>query len=197
MNLLAHFFLSGTKNHPLTVGNFMGDFVKGKKYMSYPPEIRKGILLHRAIDSYTDHHPVVIQSKRRLYSRYHHYSAVLIDIYYDHILASGFSKYSAQALPEFTREVYTLLSRHKEWLPERAGNMLPYMIRDNWLWNYSKMDQIGRVIKNIASRSPNAGSMATGLEELEHHFPLFEEEFKLFWPDMQQHVREWLENYKI
>ncbi len=195
MNLLAHFFLSGTENHSLTLGNFSGDFVKGKKYLQYPPEVKKGILLHRQIDSFTDHHPQVINSKRRLYSRYHHYSAVLVDLYYDYILAGNFGEYSSQSLPDFANAVYAILYKNKEVLPDRAQYILPYMSRDNWLVHYGTLEGISRACKGIASRSPYASGIATGAEELEKYLPFFEDEFRLFFPQMQQHVKEWLAAY--
>ena len=55
MNYLAHAYLSF--NEPgLLVGNMISDFVKGKKKFDYPAGIRKGIALHRAIDTFTDDH---------------------------------------------------------------------------------------------------------------------------------------------
>ena len=58
MNYLAHIYLSG-KNRQIQIGNFVGDAVKGKAYNSYPDFFRKGILLHRLIDSFADTHPAV------------------------------------------------------------------------------------------------------------------------------------------
>jgi len=37
--------------------------VKGRDYLKYPELIRKGIILHRHIDGFTDRHPVVHRSK--------------------------------------------------------------------------------------------------------------------------------------
>ena len=65
MNFLAHLFLSG-ENEKVKIGNFIGDFVKGNKLEEYDQEIQFGIRLHREIDSYTDSHPVVLESKTRL-----------------------------------------------------------------------------------------------------------------------------------
>lgn len=196
MNLLAHFALSGTKEAELTVGNFLGDFVKGKKYELYPTAIRRGILLHRAIDSYTDEHPVVLNSKRRLYSRHHHYSAVLVDIFYDHFLAVNFQRLTGQSLPEFATDVYALLQQHKTILPEKAQFMFPYMKRDNWLVNYRKMEGISRACKGIARRSPYATTMETGAESLQDHYSLFEEDFMHFWPEIQEYVQNWLKSHQ-
>ena len=58
MNFLAHIYLSGD-NDLITIGNFMADGIKGKRYLKFPPDIQKGIILHRAIDTFTDAHPIV------------------------------------------------------------------------------------------------------------------------------------------
>ncbi len=61
MNYLAHIFLSGNDDDVL-IGNFIGDYVKGKDFNNYPAGIQKGILLHRRIDTYTDRHKIIHQS---------------------------------------------------------------------------------------------------------------------------------------
>lgn len=196
MNYLAHFYLSGTQNKALSLGNFLGDFVKGRKYMDYPPDIRKGILFHRAVDSYTDEHPLVLQSKKRLFARYHHYSAVLVDLYYDHFLAANFSDFSHQPLPAFAQEMYTLLSTRQTWLPDKARFMLPYMVGDNWLLNYGSLKGIGRACAGIARRTKFDSGLEKGPEDLLLHYTLFEEEFRLFLPDIQTYTRDWLQHYQ-
>jgi acyl carrier protein phosphodiesterase len=55
VNFLAHTYLSGG-NEQIIVGNFMGDYVKGKNYMLFPEQVKKGILIHRDIDTFTDMH---------------------------------------------------------------------------------------------------------------------------------------------
>ncbi|MEJ0028951.1 MAG: hypothetical protein WDO15_00545 [Bacteroidota bacterium] len=87
MNFLAHLSLSD--NEPkLMLGNFMGDFVKGRNLASkFEPLIVSGIELHRAIDHFTDTHKVVQQSKKRLDGKYGHYSGVIVDVFFDHFLS--------------------------------------------------------------------------------------------------------------
>ncbi len=93
MNFLAHLYLS-KKNKNILIGNFIADAVKGKKHNLYSKEVQAGILLHREIDNYTDNHPIVRKSKRRLNKRYGHYNGVIIDILYDHFLAKNWNNYS-------------------------------------------------------------------------------------------------------
>ena len=63
MNFLAHIYLSGN-NKKVTIGNFIADGIKGKKHQNFSKNIQIGILLHRAIDSYTDAHPVFRESTK-------------------------------------------------------------------------------------------------------------------------------------
>ena len=87
MNFLAHLYLSGD-NHKIMLGNFIGDFVKGRNGLKkFDPEIISSIELHRAIDEITDNHPIMTVSKNRLRPKYRHYSGVILGVYYDHFLA--------------------------------------------------------------------------------------------------------------
>src|SRR5690606_22500694 len=151
MNFLAHIYLSGNEEG-IILGNFIADGIKGKHYQNYPPKIAKGILLHRAIDTFTDAHPTVHQSTARLHKNYSHYSGVIVDILYDHFLAKNWDKYSVIPLAEFVQNFYTLLQKNFNDLPTRIQNMMPYMIADNWLYNYSTIDGIGTVLSQMNVR---------------------------------------------
>ena len=41
--------------------NLHGDFVRGKDFSHLPEKLQEGIRLHRMIDDYIDHHPVVLE----------------------------------------------------------------------------------------------------------------------------------------
>src|SRR5690349_12341831 len=100
MNFLAHIFLSGD-DPEIMVGNFIGDFVKGRNLDDrFSSGIVKGIELHRAIDEYTDSHPVVAQSKNRLRPKYRHYAPVIVDVFYDHFLAKNWKNYHPTSLED-------------------------------------------------------------------------------------------------
>ena len=107
MNFLAHIYLSGT-DEGVKIGNFMADSIRGRQYESYPKAIMKGILLHRAIDSFTDNHPIYRKSKHRLHEKYGHYSGVIMDIVYDHFLAKNWASYSDELLENYAQNFYTL-----------------------------------------------------------------------------------------
>lgn len=189
MNFLAHIFLSG-KDEDLTIGNFIADSIKGRKYLNYPPGIQKGILLHRAIDYYTDTHPVVRRSTSRLFDKYSHYSAVIVDIYYDHFLASNWSRYSNIPLENFIADFYLLLQRNFSILPETVQQFYPYMVEENWLLSYASVPGIHRILYQMNRRTGGKSKMDEAVRELEELYDDFEADFITFFPDLQEFSRQ-------
>jgi len=151
MNFLAHFYLS-YPNELLTVGNFMGDFVKGKKYLDYSPEIAKGILLHRSIDYFTDTNPITGRIKDIFYPHFGRFSAIVVDMCLDYFLAINFSKFSNIALDKFSESVYKMLNNHKHLYNEKALKTLNHMQTHNWLFSYKELSTIEKSLNGIAYR---------------------------------------------
>jgi acyl carrier protein phosphodiesterase len=187
MNFLAHIYLSGDDDD-ITIGNFIADGIKGKKYMKFPPKIQKGILLHRSIDSYTDHHPTVRLSTARLHKNYGHYSGVIVDILYDHYLAKNWVKYHATPLDEYIEDFYELLRSNYEILPARIKKMMPYMISDNWLLSYATVPGISKILSQMNVRTRGISKMNFAVIELEEYYSEFEEEFTSFFADLITHA---------
>ena len=146
MNYLAHIFLSGTDRR-MQVGNFIGDAVKGRSYEDYPTAIRKGILLHRAIDDFTDHHPAVKEAIRSLKPVFGRYSGVLLDIWMDYLLASRFREFSDIPLKRYTRRFYWTLIRNYRWLPERIRNFVWHFIWTDRLGKYASPEGIREALE--------------------------------------------------
>lgn len=193
MNFLAHIYLS--KGRPkIMVGNFIGDFVKGRHFSDqFETEIAKGIELHRAIDEFTDRHPVVHQSKSRLRPKYHHYSGVIVDIFYDHFLSKYWSDYHTVPLTKFAANTYATLNDHHDILPDDVKNMLPYMIKDNWLVNYGHLNGIGQALRGISRRTRYDSKMNESVIELEKYYEEFKTEFQGFFLDLKDHAETFLE----
>lgn len=192
MNYLAHLYLSGD-NEGLLIGNFIADAVKGKALNDYNDEIRRGIVLHRAIDEFTDSHPLHRASRTKLHPRYGHYSGVIVDIYYDHFLAKYWSDYSDNDLVGYTNEVYTIMEKNASILPERINYMLKYMIPQNWLLNYGNFEGVEKVFRGMANRTKFESNMENGVEELKEYYELFKGEFTSFFPQLKDFVKIKLE----
>jgi acyl carrier protein phosphodiesterase len=193
LNYLAHVFLSGS-DEQLLVGNFIADAVKGKQAALYPQGIARGIRLHRLIDSYTDTHPVVAETKARLRPRYRKYAPVVADLYFDHFLASRFEEYATESLESYTARVYTLINRHFELLPERVQHFFPYMMKQNWLLSYAQVTGIGQALGGLSRRTSFVSGMETAGEELLENYSLYNRDFSLFFPELKAYVEEVLQN---
>lgn len=193
MNFLAHTYLSGC-NEEIIVGNFMGDYVKGKDYLQFPELVKKGILIHRDIDSFTDMHTITRQSKQRIAARYHKYAGIIIDIFYDHFLASLWDDFSSLPLHEFVNRTYDLLKRNYKVLPPAIKMWFPTFLENNWMLAYTSVDGIELVLERMAANTtlPNHAAYAVGV--LSNYYDRFKDDFLEFFPLIIQFLEE---KYKI
>ena len=188
MNFLAHIYLS-FGNDEITLGNFIADSIRGNRHKHLPVNVQKGIMLHRAIDTFTDAHPTVRKSTRRLHKNYSHYSGVIVDIFYDHFLAKNWEQYSETPLDIFVDQFYDLLEENYTILPDGVKRMMPYMISDNWIYNYSNLDGISRVLSGMNRRTKNKSKMNYAILELETHYADFEKEFSIFFEELKTYSK--------
>ena len=192
MNFLAHIYLSGDDNH-LKIGNFIADSIRGNKYLNYPKDIQKGIILHRHIDTFTDKHPIVKISKKRLHKNYGHYSGVIVDIFYDHFLAKNWPDYSNTPLALYVSQFYELLKDEFDTLPIPVQSMYQYMVQDNWLNSYATIEGITKVLEGMNRRTKNKSQMNLAVNELQEYYLEFENEFTEFFKELKQFVQQELE----
>ncbi len=185
MNYLAHIYLSNEEEE-ITLGNFIADGVKGKKYIQFPSGIQQGILLHRAIDSFTDTHPIVRKSTKRLHKKYGHYSGVIVDILYDHFLAKNWTQYHSVPLHKYIENFYNFINSNFDRLTPRIQKMMPYMIEQNWLLSYASIEGIGKILDQMNRRTNNQSKMNLAVLELTTYYKEFEEEFTLFFKDLKK-----------
>lgn len=186
MNFLAHIYLSGD-NDLIKIGNFMADGIRGKHFESYPLEIQKGIILHRAIDTFTDAHPIFRQSTKKLHEKYHHYAGVIVDVFYDHFLAKNWNTYSDEKLEEFVARFYQSLHDNHSILSERTKGMMPYMIGHNWLVSYQTIEGINRILTQMDQRTKNESKMRFASQELTEYYSEFEAHFSEFFEELIAH----------
>jgi acyl carrier protein phosphodiesterase len=187
LNYLAHLYLSGN-DEELLLGNFIADAVKGNKAALYSPGIARGIKLHRLIDTYTDTHPVVSETKARLREKYKKYAPVVADLYFDHFLAKHFERFANESLEEYSQRAYSLINSHFAALPERVQYFFPYMMEQNWLLGYAKIEGIARALTGLSRRTSFVSGMETAGEELTLNYSLYHQDFELFFPELEDYV---------
>jgi acyl carrier protein phosphodiesterase len=183
VNFLAHLYLAGDRED-LIIGNFIADHIKGETMMKYNNGVRQGIIMHRAIDYYTDTHPVVKQSVQRLRPKYRKYSGVIVDMFYDHFLAKGWINYSIKSLKDFTESRYRVLFDNISLLPPRSQRILPYMANQNWLAGYAELDGLHSALSGMSRRTTFESNMELAINDLSINYVDYKNEFEEFFPDL-------------
>ena len=206
MNHLAHFFLSGD-NDDIKIGNFIADFISNKEVNDYTEGVQQGIKLHREIDAFTDTHPIVKQSTKRLHPFHHKYSPVIVDIYYDYLLGKNWAHFTEGVSPVnkssvqqqaspiegislrvYINNIYKLLKLRKMDLPIKLQARIDYMIADDWLMKYTTFEGLNKAFNRIEKYAAFPGNFGNSVLHLEMYLEDFDNEFNLFFPDLIKHV---------
>ena len=210
VNYLAHAYLSfGIPD--VVVGNLISDFVKGKKQLDYPDSIRKGITLHRAIDTFTDTHPVTRYAKAYFRPVYGLYSGALIDVAYDHFLANDPEAFPAlpdlnaiasagtpgAPLAAFAQQTYRQLATRESLFPERFARMFPYMRDQDWLYHYRYKEGIFNSFAGLARRAAYMPPPRQACELFETHFTDLEACYREFFPLLRDFAVRTMEDRPI
>jgi acyl carrier protein phosphodiesterase len=191
VNYLCHLYLSGPDPEILT-GNFMGDFVKGPLGGAYPPSVRRGIELHRRIDSFARDQADFNRSRLRIAPEFGLYRGVLVDLFYDHFLARDWQRWSPnQPLQEFLTQARAVIEARRDQLPQRLEPIVP-VIFDELLPSYAEPGGITRALERMSRRVRRANPLEQGGAELLRGYSELEKDFGAFLPAAQHFVTQFL-----
>ena len=200
MNHLAHFFLSGDDDD-IKIGNFVADFISNKEVDDYTEGVQRGIKLHRAIDAFTDTHPIVKQSTKRLHPFHHKYSPVIVDIYYDYLLGKNWERFTSKeinkeslyegiSVRDYINNIYKLLTNRKNDLPIKLQARIDQMIADDWLMKYTTFEGLNEAFNRIEKYAAFPGNFGNAALHLEMYLEDFNKEFIEFFPELMVHVQQ-------
>ena len=191
MNFLAHSYLSFSEEQ--LVGNMIADFVKNRDVARLPESIQKGIKLHRAIDTFTDAHPLIHEAKAPFRPLVRLYSGAFVDVAFDYFLANDTTENSQREWQEHSREVYAVLRRYEEFLPEVFKKVLDKMQQDDWLYNYRNEWGIEYSFRNVVNK-------AQFLDKTINVFPAFlankdflREKYEIFFPEIKSFAQDFVD----
>lgn len=191
MNHLAHALLAGDEDE-LRLGGMLGDFVHGKlDPEQFPPRVIEGIRLHRAIDVFTDAHAEVAAARSLLPPPYRRYGGILLDIWFDHLLARHFMRWSAQPLDAYSDGLRVLLHRHDTLLPDGLKRFLAYMDMHDLPAAYAEREQIGRALQGVSGRLSRANPVGTALPVLTELEQPLRAHFEAFFPQLRDFAQAW------
>ncbi len=187
MNYLAHLFLSGD-DEEIIVGNFIGDYIKGHNFSNYSDKVRRGIILHRNIDMFTDNNSIVRASKSRFKDIYGKYAGILVDILYDHYLALKWKIFTSRSLDDFVILVHKVLKDYHDILPEQVKAFIPSFINNNWLNTYKSIDGIEIVLDKMSKRTSLPDETKFAIQVFREEYDYIEEEFLAYFPALMDFV---------
>lgn len=184
MNYLAHLYLARESEEGM-LGALLGDFVKAGLDDAYAGAVRREILIHRKVDIFTDAHPVVVDAKRGFGEGRRRFAGILLDVYYDHLLAKDWPSWCEEPLGDFIARFYGVLRRHCEMLPPSLTSLVPRMVEQDWLGSYRTFSGFETAVVRISRRLKRNGHLLRdGLPDLRARESLLASGFERFFPDL-------------
>ncbi|MXW43956.1 MAG: DUF479 domain-containing protein [Candidatus Dadabacteria bacterium] len=189
MNYLAHIRLAGDDPECL-IGNFLGDFVKGRLTEDrYAPGIRRGIVMHRRIDAWTDSHEITRECARLISPERRRWSRVILDIFYDHLLAVNWERYSDESLRDFLDRAYGIILGASDIFPDHAAARINTIIKGGWIEKYRSISGLGVVFQGMSIRVRRKNPLSGSEQELVAHYDEMNEHFNRFFPEILEYAK--------
>lgn len=189
MNYLAHMLLSGN-DEKVMLGNFVADWVKGNSYTQFPLRVQQGILMHRAIDSFTDQHKLHKHSRTFFAPYYGRFSGIVVDVLYDHFLSQHWAEFCKTSRRDFIAEAYSVMNTYRQLLPPRPRRLLPSIIYHDWVGAYVSFAGLEKVLERMSKRSPLPAMSNAAISVLRDNYQQIDTDFCEFFPLLKSHVSE-------
>jgi acyl carrier protein phosphodiesterase len=187
MNWLAHLVLSEPTS-AFRIGNLLPDILPWSEWRMLPAKYQGGIECHRLIDSFTDSHVLFRRSVNRIEAPFRRYGGILVDVFYDHLLARTWSRYERIPLIQFAAEFYDSLPEHQVDLPPLAYSRLLQMKAGDWLCSYRELAGVRRALEGIGSRFRKPVPLGEATAQLELHYHGLSDDFAEFFPELSLYV---------
>ncbi len=171
------------------LGGVIADFARNPEIAALPGNIQAGVRLHRLIDGFTDRHPTVQRSIGRISARLGWFAGIVIDIYYDHLLARGWERYAAEPLDAFANRAYRTLETLFPIAPPDAKAFLRRFIDNDHISQYTTVEgltyTLSRVSQRIAERIPRRAIwLPDAIPDLMAADDDLGEDFQSFYPEL-------------
>lgn len=188
MNYLAHIYLA-RHSADAQFGALLGDFVKPGQVAHLALEVQREIILHRRVDSFTDAHALNLEARSLFQDGSRRYAGILLDVFYDHVLAKHWQRYSDQQFGEFVQNFYSSLMQRAVLFPDSLQYAAPKMVEQDWISSYTDFDGVQVAIQRMSHRlSRNGQMLRDGLQDLELHYTQLTVLFFEFFPQLESFV---------
>ncbi|MFV8818056.1 ACP phosphodiesterase [Haliea sp. E17] len=188
MNYLAHFHLAWP-DPGLIAGALEGDYRKGPLRGELPAPVERGIRLHRAVDAYTDSHPLIETLRRQFPDGLRRYAGILIDLSFDHFLCRHWQRFNDLPRASFNQLVYRELAGAQADLSPPARRMAQRMSDIDLLDHYARWDTIPASAARIGERLKRGNPFLDAERDLAPHRDAIEQAFLAFYPQLFEFAR--------
>ena len=187
MNYLAHAALAQPQPQSL-VGNLLGDFCKGVAIDTLAQPIQAGLANHRAVDRFTDSHPLVREARACFSTERRRFAPVALDVLFDHFLIRHWQQFYATSYPQAKSELYLQLATAEPLMPEAMAVVMRKVRQQDWLAAYQQLEGVAMALDRIAQRIRFTNRFSGAGQDIERHYPRLEQAFLSFYPELQAHV---------
>lgn len=187
MNFLAHLLLSGP--HPeLALGNYVADMLHPRDMPGLASGVMEGVNMHHQIDRFTDSHPRVSRSKERVRPLAGKYAPVVIDVWYDLLVAEEWSILASIPFDDFQEEIYRMLLAVSGKAPDHLQSRIRDMVAHRWLETYRSREGIRQVFRRMSHRASRPETLIEAGDGLYVFHEDLRSDLRAFFPDLRDHI---------
>jgi len=188
MNFLAHIYLARYSDDAM-LGALLGDFIGTADLPRHNAVMQREVRLHWKVDSYTDQHALVLAARSLFPQGRRRFAGILLDVYFDHLLARDWHRHSDMPLDQFTAHFYRVMLAQLPNLPADLQRVAPMMASHDWLGSYHERGNVDLATRRIATRLSHHGDkLVECLPILRAHESFVAEQFDVFFPQLITHV---------
>lgn len=170
----------------MQVGGLLGDFVKGPLRGDYPQAVERGIWLHRHLDAHTNGSAVVRELLALFPPPWRRYGGIVLDVAWDHLLASRWQHYHPLPLASYCAAFYTHLATCRPWLPDPARAFSLRAPEIGLLESYADAATMPRVLARIGQQLRQPVTLAEAWPIVEEHRAHLEAQFAVVIVELQR-----------
>lgn len=136
MNLFAHAVL-GARNPLHQAAAIVADRIRGipgsPEFQALAPQVQAGVLHHRALDTFTDTHPLLAEIRDRFPAPGRRIAGILLDLYGDYLLHSQWQRWRNDVRTLACTQARDALRLHGRELPSEAADWAAFIVRHDLL----------------------------------------------------------------
>jgi acyl carrier protein phosphodiesterase len=191
VNFLAHLYLADPTPASM-IGNLLPDMTPGPLAPDLSPDVLAGARNHQRVDAFTDTHPVFARSRSLFRDKHGRLSAILTDLFYDHILARDWTRYHDQPLHDFIDHAHAALAKQYDLMPEPMRPIIGRLIDQGWLRCYATPDGMAVILKmmshRFSQRLRRPIDLAKAVDDLPEFDSALTDDFAEFFPQLVTYV---------